>query len=133
MTPLGVKTRVVVASEGTSIAITSVGSGCFTEWLFLPFSSSERNAAAVQAVVYGCGYGCTLLSDWGFRPKGIAEVVGIPIGTVMSRLARARTRLRELLSRDLSNGNTREGESTNRHRRDLKTGQESQSINEETL
>ena len=73
-----------------------------------------------------------LLELEGLSYKGIAEVLGIPIGTVMSRLARARTRLRELLSQDLSNGNTREGESTNRaHRRGLQTGQQSQSINEE--
>ena len=73
-----------------------------------------------------------LLELEGLSYKGIAEVLGIPIGTVMSRLARARTRLRELLSQDLSNGNTLEGESTNRaHRRGLQTGQQSQSINEE--
>jgi DNA-directed RNA polymerase specialized sigma24 family protein len=73
-----------------------------------------------------------LLEIEGLSYKGIAEVLGIPIGTVMSRLARARTRLRDSLSHDLSNGNTRERESTNRaHRPDLQTGQGSQSIGEE--
>jgi len=34
--------------------------------------------------------------------KEIAKVVGVPLGTVMSRLARGRDRLRELLSQDVS-------------------------------
>jgi RNA polymerase sigma factor (sigma-70 family) len=73
-----------------------------------------------------------LLELEGLSYKQIADVLEIPVGTVMSRLARARHRFRESLSRDLSNGNAREGESTNRaHRRDLQTEQESQSINEE--
>lgn len=35
---------------------------------------------------------------WGYRHKNIAEIMDIPVGTVMSRLHRARRRLRVLLA-----------------------------------
>jgi RNA polymerase sigma-70 factor (ECF subfamily) len=41
-----------------------------------------------------------LLCDmWGFRYDEIAEIVGSPVGTVRSRIARARSRLSEFLGR----------------------------------
>jgi len=40
----------------------------------------------------------------GVAYKDIAEIAGIPLGTVMSRLARARQRLHEYLARRLGNG-----------------------------
>jgi RNA polymerase sigma-70 factor (ECF subfamily) len=52
----------------------------------LPF---EYREAVVLREVHGYSY------------KEIAEVAGVPIGTVMSRLARARQRLRDALAPEI--------------------------------
>jgi RNA polymerase sigma-70 factor (ECF subfamily) len=66
-----------------------------------------------------------LLELEGLSYKEIAEVLGIPMGTVMSRLARARRRLRESLSRHLGNEKAPGAKSTNRvHLRHTQAGEE---------
>jgi RNA polymerase sigma factor (sigma-70 family) len=43
----------------------------------------------------------------GLRYTEIAEVVGVPVGTVMSRLSRARDRFRQLLNQELARSSSR--------------------------
>jgi RNA polymerase sigma factor (sigma-70 family) len=72
-----------------------------------------------------------LLELEGLSYKEIAEVVGIPVGTVMSRLARGRHRLRGSLSSHLPNEKTPEGKSKHHaNSRDPRT-EEGQSISRE--
>jgi RNA polymerase sigma factor (sigma-70 family) len=72
-----------------------------------------------------------LLELEGLSYKEIAEVLAIPIGTVMSRLARARHRLRDSLSRHLPNKKGTEGKSTNRADPQDPRRDEEQSMNRE--
>jgi RNA polymerase sigma factor (sigma-70 family) len=73
-----------------------------------------------------------LLEVEGLSYKEIAEVLGIPIGTVMSRLARARHHLRESLSRHLPNEKTAGDKSKNRATlRDLRAEEDPLPVSEE--
>ena len=60
--------------------------------------------------------------------KQVAEMLGIPVGTVMSRLARARRRLREYLRRDSSAPKNTCPSNSSRQPQDSQAGQESASI-----
>ena len=71
-----------------------------TDDLAIQSSESERIQAAVDALPAELKEVIVLreLSELSYRE--ISEVVGIPIGTVMSRLSRARNRLADALGAD---------------------------------
>jgi RNA polymerase sigma-70 factor (ECF subfamily) len=99
------------------------------ETLLLRKADGQSLHRALEELPMAFREALVLLEVEGLSYKEIAEVLSIPIGTVMSRLARARQRLRESLSPDLSRGKAPEGQLTNHaHSRDLQTEQESQSI-----
>ena len=64
----------------------------------------------------------------GLSYKQVAEMLGIPVGTVMSRLARARRRLREYLSRDSSAPKNLDASTNPRRPQQALAGQESASM-----
>ena len=64
----------------------------------------------------------------GLSYKQVAEMLGIPVGTVMSRLARARRRLREYLCRDSSASKYTGPSNSSRQPQDSQAGQEPASI-----
>ncbi len=92
------------------------------ETLLLQKANSQLLNQALEALPTVFREVLVLLEIEGLSYKEIAEVLEIPIGTVMSRLARARHRLRESLSSDPSNAKMRKGQSTNDvHSGDLQT------------
>lgn len=99
------------------------------ETLLLGKARSELLRQALEELPAPFREVLVLLEVEGLSYKEIAELLDIRAGTVMSRLARARHRLRESLSRGLSNGNARESESARRASRgERETQQDSQAI-----
>lgn len=64
----------------------------------------------------------------GLSYKQVAEMLGIPVGTVMSRLARARRRLREYLCRDSSAPKNPDASTNPRRPQQALAGRESASM-----
>ena len=78
-----------------------------TETLLLQSAESELIKEALQELASEFREVLVLRGLEGLSYKEIAAVAGIPIGTVMSRLARARTQLRKCVMRGFSMEATR--------------------------
>ncbi len=71
------------------------------EMLLLSKSTASLVQRALEQLPVGLREMLVLRELEGLSYKEIADVVGVPIGTVMSRLARARGRVRKLLSAEI--------------------------------
>lgn len=98
------------------------------ETLLLRKADAQSLQETLEQLPTTFGEVLVLVEMEGLSYKQVAEMLGIPVGTVMSRLARARRRLHEYLCRDSSASKNTAPSNSSRQPQNSQAGQEPASI-----